>query len=559
MGEPVRSFRAAKKAIMSSFFCRRAARTNFAVASICLAVGAITAIASADTGGMIYDGKIILNSPARSLYGAVFDSTTGFGYFGTAASASVNPGHLTKVNLNSPQFAEVIDNSVTPAPLNTTNFNSGFVDTRSANPLDHYVYIGASNSIVKLSPGDATHGPSYIASIPFSSGEVCAASMIDVSGLNHYGYFTITGSTPRMMKVDLDTFQIVGSANFSAGQNAPRRSVIDTTRGYAYAVSGAPNSSYLAKFNLDLSRGPFAEVSSVDLSADIDPTVGGGFGSALIDLAHDYAYVGTYQVKSSAPNTPSVAQARVVKIDLNGESNAQPTRTQSLSLAFGHRELSTAVFDPDGPGGGAIYFGDDHTYPARIYQVIVGDGSSPMFEDGVLSLPGGPRNASSVDGTNLIANPDDDGLVFTQSSIIDLRDPVHHYAYFGTDTNAGQVAKIEIPVPFLAGDFNDNGFVDGADYVVWRKNVGQLPGTLPNDNTGVAIGDNQYRLWRSNFGNPLGSGSALSSTTVPEPDSGLTLVVWSAIAHIWTWRSKGQLTYIGNFFRRGKLSRMARS
>lgn len=543
---------------MSSFFCRGAACANIGVASFYLAVGMIPSIASGDTGGMIYDSKVILTSPARSLYGAAFDPTTGFAFFGTAASASVNPGHLTKVNLNTPVFSEIIDNSATPVPLNTTNLNSGFVDTRSPNALDHYVYFGASHSIVKFSPGDATHGPSYVASIPLSSDDVCAASMIDISGLNHYGYFTITGSSPRMTKVDLDTFQIVGSANFSAGQNAPRRSVIDTTRGWAYAVSGAPNSSYLAKFNLDLSRGPFAEVSSVDLSADIDPTVGGGFGSAVIDLVHDYAYVGTYQVKSSAPNTPSVAQARVVKIDLNGESNAQPTRTQSLTLAFGHRELSTAVFDPDGPAGGAIYFGDDHTYPARIYQVIVGDGSTPMFEDGVLSLPGGPRNASSVDGTNLIANPDDDGLVFTQSSLIDLRDPLHHYAYFGTDTNAGQVAKIEIPGPFLAGDYNDNGIVDAADYVMWRKNVGQPPGTLPNDNMGVVIGDDQYSLWRSNLGNSLGSGSALSSSTVPEPDSGLTMVVWSAIVLIRTWRGKGQLTYIGNFCRRGELSRMVR-
>jgi hypothetical protein len=506
------------------------------IACVFAALVTLARIATADTGGMVYDDRIILNLPARSLYGAAFDSTSGFGYFGTAASASVNPGHLTKVNLNSLQFAEVIDNTVTPVPLNTTNLNSGFVDTRSGDLLTHYVYFGASNSIVKFSPGDATHGPSYVASIPLNSGEVCAASMIDISGSNHFGYFTITGSTPRMVKVDLDTFQIVGSASFLAGQNAPRRSMIDTARGYAYAVSGAPNSSYLAKFNLDLARGPFAEVSSVDLSPDIDPTVGGGFGSAVIDLAHDYAYVGTYQVKSSAPSTPSVAQARVVKIDLNGENNAQPTRVQSLSLAFGHRELSTAVFDPNGPGGGAIYFGDDHTYPARIYQVIVGDGSLPMFEDGVLSLPGGPRNASSVDGTNLVANPDDDGLVFTQSSLIDLRNPLHHYAYFGTDTNAGQVAKIEIPV-VIAGDYNGDDIVDAADYVMWRKNVGQPPGTLPNDTTGGQIGDAQYSLWRSNFGNPTANGNALTSSSVPEPDSCLTVAVLSAIVLMKTCKS----------------------
>ena len=64
--------------------------------------------------------------------------------------------------------------------------------------------------------------------------------------------------------------------------------------------------------------------------------------------------------------------------------------------------------------------------------------------------------------------------------------------------------------PILAGDYNSNGIVDAADYVTWRENVGQPSQTLPNDTTGVIIGDAQYNLWRSNFGN-----------TVPVPGSGL--------------------------------------
>ena len=76
--------------------------------------------------------------------------------------------------------------------------------------------------------------------------------------------------------------------------------------------------------------------------------------------------------------------------------------------------------------------------------------------------------------------------------------------------------------PFLPGDFNSDGHVDAADYVVWRKNVGQPPGTLANDNTGVTIGDDQYNLWRSNFGNlATGSGNERGANVgvVPEPSS----------------------------------------
>jgi hypothetical protein len=75
-----------------------------------------------------------------------------------------------------------------------------------------------------------------------------------------------------------------------------------------------------------------------------------------------------------------------------------------------------------------------------------------------------------------------------------------------------------INVVSLAGDYNVDGVVDSADYVLWRANVGEPAGTLPNDNTGLAIGDDQYNLWRSSFGS-VASGSALGSSAVPEPSA----------------------------------------
>ena len=60
-------------------------------------------------------------------------------------------------------------------------------------------------------------------------------------------------------------------------------------------------------------------------------------------------------------------------------------------------------------------------------------------------------------------------------------------------------------VPTLPGDYNQNGTVDAADYVVWRKN----PDAFGGDPAG-------YDTWRSHFGQSAGSGSALNAT-VPEP------------------------------------------
>jgi hypothetical protein len=75
--------------------------------------------------------------------------------------------------------------------------------------------------------------------------------------------------------------------------------------------------------------------------------------------------------------------------------------------------------------------------------------------------------------------------------------------------------------PPIPGDFNDDGKVDAADYVVWKQNEGANI-NLPGDTTADAIvGPAQYSLWQANFGNPPGSGAAQNAVAVPEPKAAL--------------------------------------
>jgi hypothetical protein len=90
--------------------------------------------------------------------------------------------------------------------------------------------------------------------------------------------------------------------------------------------------------------------------------------------------------------------------------------------------------------------------------------------------------------------------------------------------------------PSLNGDFNNDGKVDAADYVMWAKNNG-TNNALPNDNgLGTPIGSAHYDLWRANFGNPPGSGSGLAAASVPEPMSWLLLGMAAAIVMLSTRR-----------------------
>jgi hypothetical protein len=78
-------------------------------------------------------------------------------------------------------------------------------------------------------------------------------------------------------------------------------------------------------------------------------------------------------------------------------------------------------------------------------------------------------------------------------------------------------------VPGLAGDYNGNGTVDSADYVVWRKTLDQTgPNLAADGNSNGRVDAADFDFWRSRVGNPLGSGAAMAAA-IPEPTS-ITLV-----------------------------------
>jgi hypothetical protein len=87
-------------------------------------------------------------------------------------------------------------------------------------------------------------------------------------------------------------------------------------------------------------------------------------------------------------------------------------------------------------------------------------------------------------------------------------------------------AEIVLGVP--AGDYNEDGFIDAADYVVWRDTVGQPVAAWDGaDGTGDGMVDDfDYQVWMRNFGKtiPNFSGSG-SSAFVPEPYAGALLLI----------------------------------
>ena len=97
-----------------------------------------------------------------------------------------------------------------------------------------------------------------------------------------------------------------------------------------------------------------------------------------------------------------------------------------------------------------------------------------------------------------------------------------------------------LEIPVLEGDYNNNGSVDAADYVLWRKG-----GPLQNEvDTPGTVNAADYTEWRARFGNP-GVGSGLASA-VPEPGSCallLSVLMIVAVARDSDGESPGQAAW----------------
>jgi hypothetical protein len=101
-------------------------------------------------------------------------------------------------------------------------------------------------------------------------------------------------------------------------------------------------------------------------------------------------------------------------------------------------------------------------------------------------------------------------------------------------TLTGQIfAKFLIPAS--NGDYNQNGVVDAADYVVWRASAGQTGvGLVADGNGDNVVNTLDYDYWRGKFGQSVlgaGAGSDFSpGSAVPEPSTCGWLGVVMALA-----------------------------
>ncbi len=149
---------------------------------------------------------------------------------------------------------------------------------------------------------------------------------------------------------------------------------------------------------------------------------------------------------------------------------------------------------------------------------------------GGLTISGGSIALTNVGGLGIGTYTLIDYVGALGGSVANLGTPTgpagFSYALINNATNTS--IDLTVSAAGISGDYNSNGVVDAADYVVWRKN----PGGFPAD---------AYSTWRTHFGQTAGSGSSVgANAAVPEPATLVMLIV--AVSGVSTrrrWRTLG--------------------
>jgi hypothetical protein len=136
------------------------------------------------------------------------------------------------------------------------------------------------------------------------------------------------------------------------------------------------------------------------------------------------------------------------------------------------------------------------------------------------------------------------GNITTHNAVVKLvTDDIYLDLVFTGFNNSGFFAY-DRSTPATApttGDYNGNGLVDAADYVLWRKTLNTTvspAGSGADGNPDGKIDAADYTFWQARFGNAAAAGSdSLFDTTVPEPAT-LMLEFVSVLALFWQTRTR---------------------
>jgi hypothetical protein len=88
-----------------------------------------------------------------------------------------------------------------------------------------------------------------------------------------------------------------------------------------------------------------------------------------------------------------------------------------------------------------------------------------------------------------------------------------------------------VPTFYLAGDYDDDRDVDGADFLIWQQQLGAavLKNTAADGDGNGYVDAADLAVWQADFGEQF-SGGVAAQTPIPEPTTIALLAIGSCLA-----------------------------
>lgn len=88
----------------------------------------------------------------------------------------------------------------------------------------------------------------------------------------------------------------------------------------------------------------------------------------------------------------------------------------------------------------------------------------------------------------------------------------------------------------LDGDYNHDGIVDAADYVLWRDSLGKSGNALSADgNRDKTVSEADRTLWQAQFGEESEPEEESGVQAIPEPAAAALALMLLIVAGMWRW------------------------
>ncbi|QDU54978.1 PEP-CTERM sorting domain-containing protein [Aeoliella mucimassa] len=246
--------------------------------------------------------------------------------------------------------------------------------------------------------------------------------------------------------------------------------------------------------------GSVADASSVSGSHELRITGGDAVIAVGLDLLFD-------------PN--DIFQSATLITEITGTEHTPILVGRNADIGNGQLQVELNGYSPvSGDSWTLIQAGADLTDAvAAIDEMVTAEGDLDLTFDGVIDSNDVLEHNINASSGSIIGQ-----FEATDFSLAPLTAGLSWEIDYATN-NAVTLSVVGEAID-LSGDYNNDGFVDLADYTVWRDNLGATI-SLPNEGSGVTPGEvtmDDYTVWKQNFGTSLGGGS-LSTSTVPEPST----------------------------------------